>query len=430
MRPDLAAQWHGRRNGDLTPDDVALKSNARVWWKCAEKRDHEWEARVVSRTLYTTAGCPFCYGNRTTRSNSLGASRTARARALQREFHPTKNGELTVFDVHHGTARKLWWLCEKGHEWEATGHVRFHEGVDCVACSTWHAHRAESLAIVMPELAREWHPTKNGTLTPADVMRATDTIVWWLCPHDPSHEWQTRVASRAATKSGCPYCFGRLATDETSLAAFYPELAAEWHPTRNGDLSPREVRSGSSNLYWWKCPKGPDHEWQASPSNRTSRHGATGCPCCAGKQVSVTNNLGVIAPALARQWHPTRNGQLTPSTVVAGSHRIVWWRCPKAPDHEWEGKINSRKPSGGCPFCSGRRTAPSDSVAGRFPELLREWNEARNGEVKPSAVHAGSKLRAWWICPLKHEWHCPVNERTLRGRACPLCAEGFFVGAT
>jgi hypothetical protein len=35
-----------------------------------------------------------------------------------------------------------------------------------------------------------------------------------------------------------------------------------------------------------------------------------------------------MAPAVARQWHPTKNGALRPRDVVAGSHRVVWWKCP------------------------------------------------------------------------------------------------------
>jgi hypothetical protein len=77
----------------------------------------------------------------------------------------------------------------------------------------------------------------------------------------------------------------------------------------------------------------------------------SGCPCCPGKKLSVTNSLSARNPAVARQWHPKRNGKLTPRDVVAGCQEIVWWRCPKAPDHEWRGKISSRSArGGGCPF--------------------------------------------------------------------------------
>jgi len=48
------------------------------------------------------------------------------------------------------------------------------------------------------------------------------------------------------------------------LSITHPELAAEWHPTKNGELSPEKVVGRSAEKVWWKCQKGPDHEWQAN----------------------------------------------------------------------------------------------------------------------------------------------------------------------
>ena len=69
------------------------------------------------------------------------------------------------------------------------------------------------------------------------------------------------------------------------LSESHPELAAQWHPTKNGDLTPDAVSGGSRKKIWWICPEGPDHEWQAVLSNRTLN--GTGCPCCTGYKVSV-----------------------------------------------------------------------------------------------------------------------------------------------
>ena len=37
---------------------------------------------------------------------------------LVKEWHPTKNGELTPDDFTHGTHKKVWWLCSKGHTYK------------------------------------------------------------------------------------------------------------------------------------------------------------------------------------------------------------------------------------------------------------------------------------------------------------------------
>ena len=55
-------------------------------------------------------------------------------------------------------------------------------------------------------------------------------------------------------------------------------LLTQWHPVRNGPLTPRQVSYDSKQKTWWLCPNG--HEWQAAVYTRTA---GRGCPVCAGK---------------------------------------------------------------------------------------------------------------------------------------------------
>ena len=152
----------------------------------------------------------------------------------------------------------------------------------------------------------------------------------------------------------------------TSLASQYPDLATEWHPTRN-DKTPETVAAGSSKKAWWKCSKGPDHEWEATLNHRISS--GSGCPFCAGQQVSVTNSLTSQFPELAAEWHPTKNGDLTPDKVVAGSNKKAWWKCSKGPDHEWEAVLSGRTSGGrGCPLCNSGWTVQSEAR-----DLSKPW---------------------------------------------------------
>ena len=48
-----------------------------------------------------------------------------------------------------------------------------------------------------------------------------------------------------------------------SLADLFPNIASEWHPTKNGDLTPDQVTKGSTKMVWWKCDVADDHEWKA-----------------------------------------------------------------------------------------------------------------------------------------------------------------------
>ena len=66
--------------------------------------------------------------------------------------------------------------------------------------------------------------------------------------------------------------------DKKSLAETHPEVAKQWHPTKNGKLTTNDVHFGSSKKVWWKCDKGDDHEWRVSPSIR--KFDNTSCPFC------------------------------------------------------------------------------------------------------------------------------------------------------
>ena len=60
LKPALASEWYQPFNGDLTPADVTLGSNKKVWWCCSDH--HVWEACVFSRTRFKGSGCPVCAG--------------------------------------------------------------------------------------------------------------------------------------------------------------------------------------------------------------------------------------------------------------------------------------------------------------------------------------------------------------------------------
>ena len=207
----------------------------------------------------------------------------------------------------------------------------------------------------------------------------------------------------------------------------YPGLLAQWHPDKNADLLPSEVSYGSNRPIWWRCAAGRDHEWRVAPKHRTGR--GRGCPFCAGRRVSTTNSLATLAPALAREWHPTKNGKLTPRDTVAAARKEVWWRCSQAEEHVWRARISNRRSRrSGCPYCSGLRMTPATALANRFPALVAEWDTTRNRPLTPRTVSFASHRSVWWRCPRDpaHRWRARIDDRTrTRGAGCPTCARGI-----
>ena len=54
-----------------------------------------------------------------------------------------------------------------------------------------------------------------------------------------------------------------------------PELVKEWHPSANGNLTPRKVNINYPKPVWWICNR--SHEWEATVKSRIK---GMGCPVC------------------------------------------------------------------------------------------------------------------------------------------------------
>ena len=344
--PELSEQWHPTKNGDLTPSDFTSKSIFKAWWKCPNGPDHEWQIAISVRS--SGNGCDYCRGQKLSVTNSLQTV----CPDVAKEWHPSKNGDLTPADVLSGSKSKAWWKCPKGpdHDWLAQiGSRTSEERPGCPACDGKQVSVTNSLKSLFPQVAKGWHPIKNGSLNPADVVAGSNSKAWWTCPNGPDHEWRAGIGERTYAGRGCPFCSSNRVSVTNSLQTLFPQLATEWHPNKNGKLTPSDVLSKSGRKVWWYCDKGPDHSWSATISNR-SANGAT-CPCCDNKKLSITNCLQTLFPKLSEEWHPTNNGQRTPSDVIAGSGSKAWWRCAKG--HEWEMKVVWRSYTGnGCKRCA------------------------------------------------------------------------------
>jgi len=201
------------------------------------------------------------------------------------------------------------------------------------------------LSLVRPKLAKEWNYEKNYPLTPTNIACGSDKIVWWKCKKC-NQEWLAAIYSRKSG-SGCSYCAGKIVDINNCLATMYPKIAKEWHPTKNGKLTPYGVTKGNTKKVWWKCKKG--HEWETNTNIRTSQN--TGCPYCNRSFLSPENNLAVKNPKIAKKWHPTKNGKLTPYDVTPLANTVVWWKCKKG--HEWKTRVSHiNKGVSECPYCS------------------------------------------------------------------------------
>lgn len=270
----LLAQWHPAKNKPLTPRQVSYGSTQKVWWQCA--KGHIWQAAVNARTANHT-DCPYCAGRLPWPGETDLASQYPE---LVNEWHPAKNLPLTPEQVLPGSEKEVWWRCAKGHTWCVSVQSRTLDGTGCPVCAGRVIVPGENdMASQFPELAREWHPEKNGPLRPSQVAPSSRRRVWWLCPL--GHTYAATVEARTGKGSGCPYCAGKkVLAGFNDLETTQPLIAAQWPPALNGALTPQMVTAGSHKRAWWVCPEG--HVWKAVIYSRAGPQ-KRGCPVCAGK---------------------------------------------------------------------------------------------------------------------------------------------------
>jgi len=124
-----------------------------------------------------------------------------------------------------------------------------------------------------------------------------------------------------------------------SLAERYPQMALEWHLKWNNGIKPEETSWSSNYLFYWKCARG--HQWVATLNSRTSKK-EHGCPCCSSRKVTSENNLAKLFPDHAEEWHPTKNGDLTPRDVTPYTHQKVYWKRRDPPYDSWVAPVSYR----------------------------------------------------------------------------------------
>ena len=460
INPTLAEQWHPVKNGDLTPFDVTARSGKKFWWlyayddpKTEKNFDFDWEESLDARSQGPVY--PHLSGKRVWRGfNDLFTINPT----LAEQWHPVKNGDLTPYDFTIGSKEKVWWLYPYDDpktgkhfdfEWPASIKKR-NSGDGCPYLIGRRVFRGfNDFESNHPELASQWHPTKNGNIKPYEVAKQSNKMFWWLYPYDDpktgkhfDFEWPASCGERVKYPK-CPFLESRrLWPGYNDLESNNPELALQWHPTKNGGITPKSIAKLSNKKVWWMYPyddprtgKHFDFEWEAEVANRQVE---PGCPYLSGKRTwPGFNDLFTINPKLASQWHPLKNGDLTPYDVTASSGKRVWWMYPyddpetgKHFDFEWKSAISNRNGLGrGCPFTEGNRAwSGYNDLETHNPDLAKQWHPTKNGNLRPSDVTTKSEKKVWWLYPYddlktgKHfdfEWKAVIATRQ-SSPGCPI----------
>ena len=300
-----------------------------------------------------------------------------------------------------------------------------------------------NITITHPELAKQWHPTKNGDLRAENFTKGSKQKIWWLCDKTNCsekciHEYYAQIRSRT-NGTGCPYCSPNKlkVCIHNSIEIKCPELVKEWHPIKNDVLiKPEHFGIGSTIKVWWlcnnlTCNEGCKHEWESTINSRVKGSGCHYC-CNPRQKICKHNSIVYTHPEITKQWHPTKNEGLDIETISYASNKIVWWLCDKtcseACNHDWESSVDNRIKGNGCPHCSNRKICIHTSIVYTHPEITKQWHPTKNGNLKPENHSFGQGELIWWLCDKKcsegciHEWNQTINCRSSMICGCPYCS--------
>ncbi len=406
-REDLLREWDYSLNEEVTPYDVSRSSNKPFYWKCL-KCGNTWKARPNSRTRTRNSGCPYCSGRK-------------------------------VLDGKN------------------------------------------DLAALFPDIASEWNFDRNEK-EPTDYCAHSSCVVWWkgAC----KHEWKDSISHRTGRSSGCPVCYSQIRTSFPEQAVFF--YVKQYFPDAiNGDRSaldgkeldvfiPSQRIAVEYDGQAWHRDKRKDEEKNAlcekrgivlyrirerecwfwdetkylkligcSARNFSDLENAIQCLLiflgrCAFPDVDIyrdeteirglfikrkqEESIEKLFPLLAKEWHPTLNGSITPDMVTTNSSMMAWWQDKLG--HEWKARVYSRTKGAGCPYCStpARRLLTGfNDFATKHPDISAEWDYEKN-TVSPMEVLYGASRCYWWRCASCGNSFLASPANRHNGTGCPQCA--------
>ena len=465
----LMAEWDWEKNTKVgfDPTKLTCGSGRKAWWRCS--KGHEWQATIDSRSRGN--GCPFCAGQRLIQGyNDLQTANPT----LAAEWNYNKNGEIKPENTMANSVKKVWWVCNKGHEWQAKIDNR-NRGAGCPYCSGRYAIPGKNdLETANPTIANEWNYEKNFGITPTDVKSSSGKKVWWKC--NKGHEWQATIAHRN-NGTGCPVCNAESKTSfpEYALIFYLKQCGLEPIHSYKGRGYELDVYIPSLNIaieydggLWHrdriiqdleknqKCERDGiklfrlrenlmplndssiDFVLQAKQRDLSKVIKAV-LNNITNVQVDVdterdsvaidnlrefiekNNSLLLCNSKLSAEWNYEKNGNLKPENYAGNSHKKVWWVCNKG--HEWQSTIASRNHGSGCPYCAGKMVLRGyNDLQTINPSLAQEWDYEKNENLKPDDFTAGSGKKVWWKCSEGHNWQAAIYNRN-NGRGCPICAK-------
>jgi len=256
--------WDHEANPESELNIVTVKATRQAHWICPDC-DHRFPERVF--IMAQSPRCPACLEVRRAERERLMTVPVSDVPALLIAWDDddTDPGEVMVAGGGNNLHR---FMCNAGHHPRMNPYSFLTDGCSiCRGLATRKQNGRQTLASALPEIAAQWHPTRNGTkVTPETISpNSTKSLIWRAACC--GHEWEDTVRNRDKYQRWlCPRC-------KTILHSFGwqdPGLAAEW--STENPTTPWHLRPFAQTFFLpkWICSVNSEHQWESPLTTRSS----------------------------------------------------------------------------------------------------------------------------------------------------------------
>lgn len=421
IHPELLEEWDYEKN-EIKPNEVLSGSTKKVWWKC-KYCGKSWKTAIIHRTGKRETGCPNC-APKLNRENQLKnqimkeGSLADKYPQLLKEWNYEKNN-ISPDKVVSKSAKKVYWKCEKGHEWEAiiASRTRKH-GTGCPICAGKKVLEGfNDLKSQKPILVKEWDYKKNNSINmyPEKITSHSEKKVYWICPICGT-SYKAAICHRV-NGTACPQCANELKTSFGEQAIYY--YLSKLFPFCENR---KDVIGYEADIMINELNLAIEYDGEYYHNNKKSEEKEK-------EKYEMFKKISIILIRIKENFQNNAINSNADYTIEIKSKNyekeipivikeiIDYINDRYGYDYEINIDIKRDRQYIYEQYVFRKK---ENSIEYKRKDLLNEWDYEKN-KIKPCSVSLTSGKKVWWKCKNGHSYEQNVSNH-VKGSRCPYCS--------
>ncbi len=420
---NILLQLYENAENEKKSYEIGFSSGKKVNWKCP-KCGMKW---MESPNKMTRKGsikkCPYCIHERPSPYYNFAKVNPI----LAKEWNYEKNAKPPT-EYLPKSQQKVWWKCDKGHEWESSISERVRSAKNsinknksiCPYCSNKRVSAEYNLVMKFPNIAKQWNYIKNGALNPLEISPGSGKRVWWTCEYDSNHIWQDTISNRTFLNRNCPICAKENKTSFPERVIYY-YLKKEFYDCKFGyrffgkytaDIYIESLKIVIEYDGWYRHSDEDSKKREKRKDNLLSKNGLEVIRIKEEKEgnneITYENNIIKYVPC-ERKTNLNELVKNILSILEEKTNRQLNKDVDFNRDLE---KIENLH----------YHLRKQNTLAVKKPDLAKEWSN--NNIMSADTISTGSNYKAKWTCQKCHkEFEMIVANRVKLNSKCPYCSK-------